>query len=41
LKGELTVNIGATDSKVEIYQEQKTTLRTGDSSFLSSPPTSK
>ncbi|MCS7022636.1 MAG: DUF6263 family protein [Gemmataceae bacterium] len=36
LKGELTVNIGATDSKVELYQEQKTTLRTGDSSFLSS-----
>ncbi len=41
LKGELTVNIGATDSKVEIYQEQKTTLRTGDSSFLASPSTSK
>lgn len=34
LKGELTVNIGATDSKVELYQEQKTTLRTGDTSFL-------
>ena len=41
LKGELTVNIGATDSKVEIYQEQKTTLRTGESSFLPSPSTTK
>jgi len=41
LKGELTVNIGATDSKVEIYQEQKTTLRTGESSFLPTSSTSK
>ncbi len=34
LKGELTVTIGMTDTKVELYQEQKTTLRTGDSSFM-------
>lgn len=34
LKGELTVTIGGTDTKVELIQEQTTTVKTGDASFL-------
>jgi hypothetical protein len=34
LKGDLTVVIGGTDTKVELTQEQKTTIRTRDTSFI-------
>jgi hypothetical protein len=34
LKGELTVAIGGTDTKVELLQEQKTTVKTADGSLL-------
>ncbi|HVL13055.1 MAG TPA: DUF6263 family protein [Gemmata sp.] len=34
LKGELTVTIGGTDTKVELEQEQKTTVRTGETSLM-------
>jgi hypothetical protein len=33
LKGDLTVVIGGTDTKVELTQEQTTTIKTGDTSF--------
>jgi hypothetical protein len=33
LKGELTVTIGGTDTKVELNQEQKTKIVTSDTSF--------
>ncbi len=33
LKGNLTVVIGGTDTKVELTQEQKTTIKTADTSF--------
>ena len=38
LKGDLTVVIGGTDTKVELTQEQKTTIKTGDTSFYTPPP---
>ena len=34
LKGELTVTIGGTDTKVELVQDQKTVLKTGDATFI-------
>lgn len=34
LKGDLTVAIGGTDTKVELSQEQKTSVKTGDTSFI-------
>jgi hypothetical protein len=34
LKGDLVVVIGGTDTKVELTQEQKTTIKTADTSFL-------
>lgn len=34
LKGDLVVVIGGTDTKVELTQEQKTTIKTSDTSFL-------
>lgn len=34
LKGELTVVIGGADTKVELTQEQKTTIKTKDTSFI-------
>ncbi len=34
LKGELTVAIGGTDTKVELNQEQKTSLKTRDTTFI-------
>ena len=34
LKGDLMVTIGGTDTKVELQQNQKTTIKTGDTSFL-------
>ena len=34
LKGDLIVVIGGTDTKVELTQEQKTTIKTADTSFL-------
>lgn len=34
MKGNLDVSIGTTDTKVELYQEQKTTTKTSDTSFL-------
>jgi hypothetical protein len=34
LKGELTVAIGGTDTKVELNQEQTTTIKFGDASFV-------
>jgi hypothetical protein len=37
LKGDLTVVIGGTDTKVELTQEQKTTIKTGDTSFYTPP----
>jgi len=37
LKGDLVVVIGGTDTKVELTQEQKTTIKTGDTSFLTPP----
>jgi hypothetical protein len=37
LKGELTVNIGMTDTKVELLQTQVTKIATSDTSFLTSP----
>ena len=33
LKGDLTVTIGGTDTKVELNQEQKTTIKTQDTIF--------
>lgn len=43
LKGTLNVTIGGTDTNVELYQEQTTTVKTSDTSFLnggaaSAPP---
>lgn len=38
LKGDLVVVIGGTDTKVELTQEQKTTIRGSDTSFLAPPP---
>jgi hypothetical protein len=37
LKGNLLVAIGGTDTKVELTQEQTTTIKTGDTSFLNPP----
>jgi len=37
LRGDLVVVIGGTDTKVELTQEQKTTIKTADTSFLSPP----
>jgi len=37
LKGELIVVIGGTDTKVELTQEQKTTIKTKDTTFLEAP----
>ena len=37
LKGTLTVTIGGTDTTVELYQEQTTTVKTGDKTFLPEP----
>ncbi len=37
LKGDLIVVIGGTDTKVELTQEQKTTIKTQDTSFLAPP----
>lgn len=34
MKGTLDVSIGTTETKVELYQEQKTTTKTADTSFL-------
>lgn len=34
LTGDLTVTIGGTDTKVELNQEQKTTIKTQDTSFI-------
>lgn len=34
LKGTLNVTIGGTDTNVELYQEQTTSVKTGDKSFL-------
>lgn len=34
LKGDLVVVIGGTDTKVELTQEQKTTIKTSDTSFI-------
>lgn len=34
IKGELMVTIGGNDTKVELAQEQKTTIKTGDKSFV-------
>jgi hypothetical protein len=34
LKGDLVVTIGGTDTKVELDQEQKTLIKTGDTSFM-------
>lgn len=34
MKGTLDVAIGTTDTKVELYQEQRTTTKTSDTSFL-------
>jgi hypothetical protein len=34
LKGDLMVTIGGTDTKVELQQNQKTTIKAGDTSFL-------
>src|SRR5262249_40995918 len=34
LKGDLVVVIGGTDTKVELTQEQKTVIKTSDTSFL-------
>jgi len=41
LRGDLTVTIGGTDTKVELQQTQKTTLKSGNDPFLKSatPPT--
>jgi hypothetical protein len=38
LKGKLTVVIGGTDTPVELTQEQKTVIKTQDTSFLAPPP---
>ncbi len=38
LKGDLIVTIGGTDTKVELSQEQVTTIKTGDSSFYTPKP---
>ncbi len=37
LKGDLVVVIGGTDTKVELTQEQKTVIKTSDTSFLAPP----
>jgi hypothetical protein len=37
LKGELIVVIGGTDTKVELTQEQKTIIRTSDTSLMNPP----
>jgi hypothetical protein len=37
LKGTLDVTVGGTDTKVEVYQEQTTGVKTGDKSFLPEP----
>lgn len=37
LKGDLTVTIGGTDTRVELTQEQTTTIRTSDTSLLNPP----
>ena len=34
MKGTLNVSIGTTDTTVELFQEQKTTTKTGDTSFV-------
>ena len=39
LRGDLVVVIGGTDTKVELTQEQKTTIKTADTSFLAPPKT--
>src|SRR5262249_28271951 len=41
LKGELTVTIGGTDTKVELSQEQKTTIRMRDTSYKETPEVKK
>jgi len=38
LKGELIVTIGGTDTKVELTQEQTTTIKTKDTSFVDTKP---
>jgi hypothetical protein len=38
LKGDLTVVIGGTDTKVELTQEQTTTIKTADTSFYTPAP---
>ena len=37
MKGDLTVVIGGTDTKVELTQEQKTIIKTSATSFLAPP----
>jgi hypothetical protein len=37
LKGELTVTIGNTDTKVELLQTQKNTIQTSDTSLMAAP----
>jgi hypothetical protein len=37
LKGDLTVTIGGTDTKVELTQEQKTAIKMGDASLKPVP----
>jgi len=41
LKGELTVTIGGTDTKVELTQEQKTTIKTSDKTLKPAPEAKK
>lgn len=38
LKGDLTVVIGGTDTRVELTQQQKTTIKTQDTSFVAAAP---